>query len=151
MCDRSYFEQLGKIFFLACNHFAVIIEGQAKYFVICSKRTLVIKVLTYWMPKFFDQYSRERGTGHMDFFSKTAKKFQLFIFEHERFRTVCLHCIQITLFQYAFHHSFIKTLSKIFRSFRYALTTGVQIRSDWSSWWRITFLNTSPPGIRDFA
>ena len=45
---------------------------KCKYFFMCSKRTLVIKVLTYWMPKFFDQYSRERGTGHMDIFNKTA-------------------------------------------------------------------------------
>ena len=46
---------------------------KCKHFVMCSKRTLVIKVLTYWMPKFFDQYSRVRGAGHMDIFSKTAK------------------------------------------------------------------------------
>ena len=57
-----------------------------KYFVMCSKRTLVIKVLTYWMPKFFDQYSRERGTGHLDIFNKTEKYFQLFTCEHERYR-----------------------------------------------------------------
>jgi len=36
--------------------------------------TLVSKVLTYWMPKFFDQYSHNRGTEHMDIFNKTAKK-----------------------------------------------------------------------------
>jgi len=47
---------------------------KCKYFVMCSKRTLVIKVLTYWMPKFFDQCSRERGAGHLDIFNKTAKK-----------------------------------------------------------------------------
>jgi len=41
--------------------------------------TLVSKVLTYWMPKFFDQYSHNRGTEHMDIFNKTAKKTALYM------------------------------------------------------------------------
>ena len=56
---------------------------------------------------------------------------------------VFLHCIQISLLRNALHHSFIKKLPKTFRCFRYAFALGMQMKSDWSSSWRIKYLNTS--------
>jgi len=140
MCDRrSYFEQLVKIFFTTCNHFAVIIEVKVFCYVFKTntghQNIHILDAQVLW-PNTGASEAQDTWT----FSIKHQKNFQLFTCEHGRFRWVCLHCIQITLLRNAFHRCFIKKLTKIFRGFRYAFTPGMQIRSDWRTHLHLGFV-----------
>jgi len=119
MCDRrSYFEHLVKSFFTEGNHFAVIIEVQVFFYVF--KKDWLSKYSHIGCPRSLTNTVADVAQDTWTFSIKQQKNFQLFPCEHEWYRQVSLHCIQITLLRNAFHHSFTKKLSKIFPGFRYA-------------------------------